>query len=301
MTEILKQENTIEHLPPHRTYKDRIFRMLFKEKSELLKLYNAMNNTTYENSDDFVVTTLDNAIYMGMKNDISFLLYDILTLYEHQSTHNPNIPLRNLFYVADLYSVLTKDKNLYGTKMIRIPEPKFIVFYNGIDEKQEQFTLKLSDMFSTSSEHTSLELETQVFNINWGYNKELMSKCKSLHDYSVFVNLMRNYHRSLPLENAIEKAINECIANDILADFLRQNRAEVLKMGIYEYNEAQHIKLEREDAEEDGIQKGIYAEQIRLVKVKLSKGKTLEAIADDLELSIDKIREIYLSIQNDNS
>lgn len=295
MTEIVKQQSLkhqtkAENLPTAAvTYKDRIFRMLFKEKKEFLELYNAMNSTKYSNPNDLIVTTLDNAIYMGMKNDVSFLLYDKLTLYEHQSTNNPSIPLRNLLYVADLYSNLTKDKNLYGTKLIKIPEPKFVVFYNGVSKTEEQFTLKLSDMFETTPKHTSLELETQVFNINLGYNRELMENCQSLHDYAIFVDLVRKYQQTMVLEIAIDKAINECIANDVLAEFLKRNKAEVLKMGIYEYNEEEHMRMEREDAREEGIQ----SERIRLIEAKILKGKSLETIADELEQNVDEIRKIY--------
>ena len=98
---------TVGSPTPALTYKDRIFRMIFKEKREFLDLYNAMNGTHYTNPDELTVTTLDNAIYLGMKNDVSFLLHDTLSLYEHQSTDNPNMPLRNLLYVSDIYSQLT--------------------------------------------------------------------------------------------------------------------------------------------------------------------------------------------------
>lgn len=114
-----------------RTYKDRIFRMVFKEKQEFLELYNAMNGTDYHNPEDLTVTTLENAIYMNMKNDVSFLLHDRLTLYEHQSTDNPNMPLRNFFYVSDIYSRLTQEKNLHCSRPVLIPEPRFVEFYNG--------------------------------------------------------------------------------------------------------------------------------------------------------------------------
>ena len=174
------QKTVTEILPtPVRTYKDRIFRMIFKDKEEFLTLYNAMNGTDYNNPENLIVTTLENAIYMGMRNDVSFLLYDKLTLYEHQSTNNPNMPLRDLFYVADVYSNLTKDKDLYGSQRITIPEPKFIVFYNGVENLPERFDLKLSDMFETVSEDVSLELKTQVFNINLGYNQALMKKMQN--------------------------------------------------------------------------------------------------------------------------
>ncbi len=295
MTEIrtmqtAEQATVTEILPtPVRTYKDRIFRMIFNDKKEFLTLYNAMNGTDYDNPEDLVVTTLENAIYMGMHNDVSFLLYDKLTLYEHQSTNNPNMPLRDLFYVADVYSNLTKDEDLYGSQRITIPEPKFIVFYNGVENLPERFEMKLSDMFETVSEDVSLELKTQVFNINLGYNRALMEKCKTLHDYAIFVDLVRKYRKNMKLADAIERAVTECIEKGVLAEFLRKNRAEVIKMGIYEYNEEEHLRKEREYAKEEGIQE----ERIRLIKAKLSRGKSLETIADELEQNIDEIRKIY--------
>lgn len=239
------------------THKDRVFRMVFREKSEFLELYNAMNGTDYDNPEDLVVTTLENAIYMGLKNDVSFLIYDQLALYEHQSTDNPNMPLRDLFYVADVYSKLTGKANLYGSRLVKIPEPKFVVFYNGTGERPERSELRLSDAFETKSESIDLELKVLVLNINPGYNQKLMGKCKTLRDYMIFVSRIREYDQYMPLNEAVERAIKTCIDEDILADFLRKNRAEVLKVSIYEYNEARHIQQEREAALEDGLQQGI--------------------------------------------
>ena len=126
------------------------------------------DGTAYDNPDDLTVTTLENAIYMGMRNDVSYLLYDRLALYEHQASINPNMPLRNLFYVSDIYSGLTKDSNLYGSKLVRLPEPQFVVFYNGADELPERSILRLSDAFSHKGGEPKLELEVLVLNINPG-------------------------------------------------------------------------------------------------------------------------------------
>ena len=287
------------------TYKDRIFRMIFKQKKNFLDLYNAMNNSNYSNPDDLTVTTLENAIYMNMKNDVSFLFHVQLMLYEHQSTKNPNIPLRNLFYVSDIYSKLTKDKNLFGTKLIRIPQPRFVVFYNGIAKVPERFTLKLSDMFDHSDGQAALELVTQVFNINLGYNKALMERCRTLHDYAVFVDLVRRYRKETSLDAAVEKAIDECISNGVLGDFLKENRAEVLKMGLYEYNQEEHIRMEREDAREEGRSEGLAEGRAEgrsegvlysltsIIRKKHLKGKSLTEIADELEMDTDNIKDIY--------
>lgn len=294
-TDVSKQATSEKQPTVSATYKDRIFRMIFKDKKEFLGLYNALNDSSYNDPEDLVVTTLDNAIYLGMKNDISFLLYDKLMLYEHQSTKNPNMPLRNLFYASDVYSMLTKDKNLFGTKIIRIPEPRFIVFYNGVVKIPEKYTMKLSSMYEQTSKQPSLELITQVLNINLGYNKKLMKKCRTLHDYAVFVDLVRRYRKDMSLEQAVEQAIDECVSKDVLADFLRTNKAEVLKMGLYEYNEEKHIQLERTEAWEEGK----LCTLISIIRKKHCKGKPLNVIADEMETDIDEIRDIYqLIIQN---
>ena len=116
---------------PNRTYKSRMFEMIFSDKKELLELYNAINGTSYTNPEELVVNTLENAIYMAMHNDVSFLIDKRLNLYEHQSTYSPNLPLRFLFYVADVYSDFTKEMNLYGRKAVKIPTPHFIIFIMG--------------------------------------------------------------------------------------------------------------------------------------------------------------------------
>ena len=288
------QKTVTEILPtPVRTYKDRIFRMIFKDKEEFLTLYNAMNGTDYDNPEDLVVTTLENAIYMGMRNDVSFLLYDKLTLYEHQSTNNPNMPLRDLFYVADVYSNLTKDEDLYGSRQIVIPEPKFIVFYNGAEELPERFEMKLSDMFETVSEDVSLELRTQVFNINLGYNRALMEKCKTLHDYAIFVDLVRKYRKNMKLGEAIDRAVTECIEKGVLAEFLKKNRAEVIKMGIYEYNEEEHLRKEREYAEKRGWQECEKYKFVELICKLMKKGMKASEISDLLDENEKKVQKIY--------
>ena len=165
---------------PVRTYKDRLFRMIFRDKAEFLTLYNALNGTSYDDPDALKITTLEHAVYIGMKNDLSFLLDMHLPLYEHQSSHNPNMPLRDLLYVASIYSRLTQDANLYGTKLIKLPTPQFAVFYNGTAPMPERSVVRLSDAFEHPTEDPALELKVLVLNINPGYNEELMQSCRTL-------------------------------------------------------------------------------------------------------------------------
>lgn len=241
-------------LAVNRTFKSRIFAMLYRDKKELLDLYNAITGKHYKNPEELEINTLENAIYMSMQNDVSFLIDSRLSLYEHQSTYNPNLPLRFLFYVSDIYSALTKEAHLYGTKIISIPTPNFLIFYNGEEEMPDRQILKLSNAYTHLDGTPKLELEAIMLNINPGHNQELLSMCKSLHDYSEYTARVRRYSKEMEIEDAVERAICECIEEGILSEFLSQNRMEAKSMSIYEYDAEKHIRQEREDAWEDGIE-----------------------------------------------
>lgn len=236
----------------NRKYKSRLFEMIFSDKHELLKLYNGMNGTCYENPDLLEINTLENAIYMSMHNDISFIIDMRLNLYEHQSTFSPNLPLRYLMYVSDVYSDYTKDMNLYGKKAIKIPTPKFVIFYNGLDEQPDCRELKLSDLFTVHENSPSLELTAVMLNINKGHNKKLMETCQTLRDYTEYTYRVRKYAQEQILEDAVEQAITECIEEGILKDFLRKHRAEAKNVSIYEYDEERHMRQTREEGWEEG-------------------------------------------------
>lgn len=300
----VKETGIITDVPnAARNYKDRIFRMVFREKKALLALYNAMNGTDYENEDDLKVTTLESALYLEMKNDVSFVLYDELLLYEHQSTKNPNLPLRNLFYVSDVYSELTKDLFLYGSVPVQIPEPKFVVFYNGLENMQEREVLKLSSLYAKKAEHISLELETLVLNVNVGYNKILMERCRQLSDYAQFVSEVRKrLSKKIPLSEAVNEAVEDCIQRGILAEFLSKNRAEVIKVSIYEYDEEkvkrmfkeECMKLGMEQGKQLGIEQGkqIGIEQARVIFRLYISGKSEEDIARETGETIEMIHKV---------
>ena len=198
-------------------YKDTIFRMLFKEKENLLSLYNALNQTAYTDADSLEIATLENAVYMNYKNDVSFVFDLGLMLYEHQSTVNPNMPLRDLIYVAKVLQGRVRDENLYGSALIKIPAPRFVVFYNGTDKQPEQQTLKLSDAYEKEQGQPELELTVTVYNINWGQNPELLNACRLLKEYAQYVDLVRTYAKKMDFPEAVESAVDYCIGNGILA------------------------------------------------------------------------------------
>ena len=243
-------------LPVNRIYKDRLYKMIFNDKSELLKLYNAINGTHYDDPAMLTITTLDNAIYMTMENDLSFIIDMRLALYEQQSTVNPNLPLRFLMYITDIYSAYTKDMNIYGSKKVQIPLPSFVIFYNGVKSQPDRTEFFLSELFHPTTDQPALELKAVMLNINKGHNQELMNACHTLRDYSEYVARIRTYSAEMPLTDAVEKAITECIHENILRDFLLKNRAEAKAMSIYEYDEEKTLRMFREEGYEDGERNG---------------------------------------------
>ncbi len=239
-----------------RNHKDTLFRMLFKEKENLLSLYNAVNGTCYTDAEELEITTLENAVYMNYKNDISFVFDFELMLYEHQSTVNPNMPLRDLIYVTKVLQGIIRNENLYSSMLIKLPTPRFVVFYNGRDCQPGEQTLRLSDSFKKELERPELELIVTVYNINWGCNTELMKACRLLKEYAQYVEQVRKMAKELSFPDAVEQAVDYCIQNGILADFLLKNRAEAIEMSIFEYDEEKYLKSEREVWRKEGIKEG---------------------------------------------
>ncbi len=199
-------------------------------------------------------TTLRNA---GVQRNYKDTVFDFeLLLYEHQSTCNPNMPLRDLLYVSRVLQNRIRNENLYSKSLVRIPAPRFVVFYNGTDVQPEQQTLCLSDAFEKRQEEPSLELSVTVYNINPGYNRELLDACRLLREYAQYVEHVRSYTEELPLSEAVEKAVDDCIRNGILNEFLSRNRAEAIEVSIFEYDEEKHMRSERKEWREIGREEG---------------------------------------------
>lgn len=180
--------NNEKSLYPVKNYKDTVFRKLFSDKKRLLSLYNAVNKTHYTDENELEIITLDNAIYMSMKNDLAFLMDFQMHLYEHQSTINPNMPLRFLQYTAKEYEKLIDGKKLYKSRRVKIPAPQYILFYNGVAPQPEEQVLKLSDSYIKRQDNPCLELKVRFLNINQGKNAWIMEQCKELKEYMLYVD-----------------------------------------------------------------------------------------------------------------
>ena len=274
-----------------RNYKDTVSRMLFQKPENALSLYNALNGTSYTDASQITFNMLDNAIYMGMQNDVSFLIMNEVNLYEHQSTYNLNMPLRDLFYVAELLQVYVKDQSLYSSKLIKLPTPHFVVFYNGVERKPERRILRLSEAFEVPTEDPELELKVTILNINPSMNEELKEKCPILKQYTQYVEQVRFNSVGMPLEQAVETAIEYCIRHDILKDFLLKQRAEVVKMSIFEYDEEREIELIRRDEREIGEQIGIEKAIRTIISFCRKHGDTREQTIQELCESCELTRD----------
>ena len=243
-----------------------------------------------------------------MKNDLAFIMDMNLYLYEHQSTYNPNIPLRNLFYIADEYQRLVVRKSLYSTVIQKIPTPRFIVFYNGTKKVDDYNEFRLSSAYENPTDDPDLELKVTMLNVNDGHNLELMEHCRTLKEYAKYVARVRKYvTQNIPLEEAVTRAVDECIEEGILAEFLVKNKAEVIKVSIYEYDkefeEKKLRKAEYEAGVEAGVESGIELGERSLlkkqIKKKLKKRKSIGQIADELEEEVTAIQRIIEEIQKE--
>lgn len=245
-----KQEN----LNANVKYKDTLFKKLFgQNKENALSLYNAINGTNYTMEDDFEYTMLEDVVYMKSKDDVSFLVGTSLNLYEHQSKYNPNMPLRGLLYFADLYrKIIQRDEKIYSSSILKIPNPKFIVFYNGDTSKMKSDVekLKLSDAFFEEDDSGEFEWTATMININLGNNSELLQKCQVLEHYSIFIQRVKEYTNSMKDANkAINRAVDECIEEGILKDILETQKKEGFALVLTEFDEEKYEAMIREEGQ----------------------------------------------------
>ena len=224
-----------------------------------MSLYNALNGSSYTDPEELEFNTIDDVIYMGMKNDVSFLVMDekTMNIWEHQSSVNPNLPVRFLMYAGQLYDRYMTDKNIYryGTKLKKLPKPKCVCFYNGTDKEPEEQTLRLSDAFE--ADDGDIEVRVRVLNINYGHNRALMEACVILGDYAGLIDSIRkNQKAGMNLEGAVDASIALMLDDSLLKRFLLVHKAEVKGMYLTEYDEEKERKLAQKEAREEGFEEG---------------------------------------------
>ncbi|MBQ6502411.1 MAG: hypothetical protein IJI57_00685 [Flexilinea sp.] len=262
--------------------KDRLFRFIFgnpKNRAWTLSLYNAVNGSSYTNPDDILITTIENIIYMGMKNDLSFLIANIMNFYEQQSTFNPNMPVRFLVCAGMIYSkyIEMNNINIYSSAQKMLPVPKLICFYNGLAEKEDSMELSLSSAFPKGSE-PDIEVKVKMLNINYGRNMDLLNACEPLRDYSWLIERIRyNKEQSGDIETAVDLSIEELSEDSVLKPFLLEHKAEVKNMCITEYDETKTMNMFKEEGREEGREEEKLASiQLIMKKMQFSARQAME-------------------------
>lgn len=243
-------------------YRDRLFCFIFgseEHKDWTLSLYNAVNNTSYDDPGMITIATLTQVVYMGMQDDVALLVSDELDLYEHQSSYNPNMPLRLMQYTSNIYETLItlQKRNKYGSKLIPLPVPKLVTFYNGQTEQAEEKILRLSDSFpKEKASESDIEVTVRMININPGRSKKLVSRCKPLEEYTWAVETIRENRRKMDIERAIDRMLDEMPLDFEIRPYLEANRKGVKKMLLTEYNETETMELFRQEGREEGRKEG---------------------------------------------
>lgn len=276
----------------NRKHKDSVFCDLFYSdqdaRKHLLELYNALSGTNYTDPQEIQLVRLDDVLFKNFKNDVAFMVKDErIIINEHQSTINPNMPLRDLMYIAREYERIVPARKRYHKALIRIPTPVFYTFYNGEEDYPVEEELRLSDAFK-DPETAALELKVKVININKNKNHEILDKCEILREYSEFVEMTRIHKDD---KEALETAVRECIRKGILKDYLERKSGEVVNMLMDVYDYDTDIAAQREEAREEGDLKRL----IRMIIKKMEKKKSIMQIADDLEES-EKIVQFLMNI-----
>ena len=237
-------------------YKDRLFNFLFgteENKEWTLSLYNAVNGSNYTDPTAIEITTIREIMYLGMHNDVSFLISNEMDLYEQQSSYNPNMPLRLMQYAGNLYEKYIKEKgwNKYGSELLPLPAPRLVVFYNGVAEQPEEKILKLSDAFPAGVPF-DIEVTVRMINVNHGNSQQLLNACKPLAEYSWLVEQIRMNNRTKDEDgasSAIDQAITAMPDDFVIKPFLEAHKVEVKGMLLAEYNEAETMELFKKDGE----------------------------------------------------
>ena len=279
------------HMQPNTEHKDRVFKFIFgnpAHKAWTLALYNAVNGSSYDNPDDIQFNTIEDAVYLGMKNDVSFIIVNELHLWEHQSTFNPNMPMRFFLYAAKLYEkyIASSEYYQYSSALQPAPRPKCVCFYNGTAKQPERQVLKLSDAFGGEGD---IEVVVTMLNINYGKNKALMEACAPLNEYAWLVEAIRRHQRALQnLETAVDAALDEMPDEFSIKKFLLFNKAEVKGMFITEYDQDKVLAQERRETERM-IHKQVATDMLR-------EHLPLALIAKISKLSEDAIQKLARSI-----
>ena len=287
-------------------YKDRLFISIFgkdndQSKKWRLDLYNALRGTNYTDPNSLELNTIENVIYLTMRNDVSFLVDSQMTLFEQQSTFNPNMPLRGLMYFAQLYQMhLSRQRrHLFRSSIVKIPNPQFIVLYNGTRETDDKEFLKLSDAFEKEDKSGRYEWTAELININPNHNQVLQKKCKPLYDYVRYVSRVKeNKKKGMSLREAVDDAIEWAIKEDLLDGFFRIQKEAILANSLTEFDEEEFIRDIHQEGYDEGFSNGIRQNAVEAARNALKMNLTIEQVSQITSLSQEEVRELARDVNS---
>ena len=276
-----------------RTYKDSLFCDIFRRKDYLQDVYRGLFGRDVS-LQEIRLMTLQGTFFNDEKNDVSFLAgMRQIVLMEHQSTLNENMPLRMFWYMAKLYRKQVPKDAPYRTRRLQLPAPCFYVFYNGLDPAPDEWEMRLSEAFE--GECSSLELCVKAYNINEMSGSRLLEKSRALKGYSVFVaQIRRKTAAGVCLEGAVKQAIRYCIEQDLLAEyFLEREMEEVFDMVSFKWDPELAKRVQLQEAQEIGMEKGMEKGVTEIVLNMLKKKKwSLQDISEVSQWPLDKIESL---------
>ncbi len=291
----------------NRKYKDSVFRMLFSEKDKLIELYNAIFDTDYTEEDSVDITTIEDVVFKTMKNDISFVMDGkFVLLVEHQSSINNNMCLRDLIYITEVIRQMIQPKDLYKEATVKIPTPSFVLLYNGERYMPAYHEMKLSDAYMDQEGECSLQLIIRVYNINKDAGSELLEKCPTLRQYSMFVEKVREYSKNKETltERDMVEIMNSCIKDGILPAFLSKHGREAVGMMFRELTQEEAMEMSRQDGYDLGVEKGLEQgekigeasgraeREIEMAKAMKSEGIDMNTIVKVSGLPLEEIEKL---------
>ena len=280
-----------------RTYKDGMFRMLFNDKEKLIELYNALTDSSCDKDTEVEIVTLDDAIFGDIKNDLAFIIDGhYLILAEHQSTINPNIPLRMLSYSIREYEKQGLMRKLYSRRLVKIATPELYVFYNGEEDQPLEQELKLSDAFEAKCDKIAIEAKVRVINVNYEKGSEILKKSRALNEYSRFIHMVREKHERMDIEEAVREAVRECLSEGILTDFLQRNGGDIMDFVNLELTREECEAIRENDGYERGLEEGIAEGEVksqrRIAMDMKTRGMDAALIAEITGLDLDEIKAL---------
>ncbi len=254
-----------------RSYKDGVFRQLFNDKEKLIELYNALSGRSYSKDTEIEIVTLEDALFGDIKNDLSFIMDNrFIVMIEHQATVNPNMPLRMLSYAAREYERRGLTKKVYSRRRIEIPTPELYMLYNGAEDEPIMQELKLSDAYIAKCGKISLEARVMVINVNYDKGADILKRCKTLNEYSMFIHMIREKQQEKGLQKAVEESVRECMRKGILTEFLERNGGDIVSLVRIELTREECEAIREEDGYvrglEDGLNEGRIEEQLKIAR-----------------------------------